>query len=48
VREFVECSDCEFVLLAEGGTDPIPNRQDACPRYDGTEFRLLDGEPMRL
>ncbi|WP_157224644.1 hypothetical protein [Natronococcus occultus] len=40
--KFVECDDCEFVLLAQQSSDPIPKRQDACPRCGATEFRFLE------
>lgn len=38
MNEYVECTECRFVVLSTGGTTPEPQRVDACPNCDSTEF----------
>jgi hypothetical protein len=38
VKEYVECMECRFVVLSTGGPAPEPERVDACPNCDSTEF----------
>ena len=39
--EYIECTDCSFVLLADASTEPVPKRQERCPDCDGTQFEFL-------
>lgn len=43
MNEYVECTECRFVVLSTGGTAPEPERVDACPNCDSTEF-VFPGE----
>lgn len=41
---FIECEDCDFVLLSVSESDPEPKRVDACPDCGGTDFRFTQSE----
>lgn len=43
MNEYVECEECRFVVRSTGGDAPEPERVDACPNCDSTEF-VFPGE----
>ena len=40
MNEYVECEECRFVVLSTGGPTPEPQRVDACPNCDSTDFEF--------
>lgn len=43
MREYIECRECGFVLVADHTDDATPLHWDACPACEGTEFGPAGG-----
>lgn len=48
MNEYIECTECAFVVLAKTTDDPEPRRVDACPDCGSTDFRFSSASSSDL